>query len=493
MPHVCMVVEGAYPYITGGVSAWCHQLIEEIRDVDFTLLVILPSSYRGKDYKYDLPPNVREVIEIWLDIDYFGHKKGGSGQEMKELFGELKEFHYSMKLKNYGFFKNIAEMLHDNRTNPFILDDLTKSKDAIDSLFKLYLETGSSSGFMKYFWTWKSTHLPLLRTISFDLPRADMYHAVSTGFAGIMAAIAKIKYNIPFVLTEHGIYAMEREDELKNSNLIDEDQKQLWINFYHSLCRISYSFADKIITLYRGNLFIEVSNNADVDKSEIIPNGVDIDLYSSLKKIPSPGKIRVGTVVRVVPIKDVKTFIRAAGIAAKEVENAEFYIIGPQDEDPEYYEECVELVKENNLEEKIIFTGRVKMTDMYPKIDILVLTSVREAQPLVLLEGMCVGMPTIATDVGCCREMLEDLGFITTPGEPEETAEAIIRLCKNENLRHELTEKGKRMVKLNYDVKDVIKSYRDIYLKFSSWEKFQDLPAERDGGDRVPAAKTYRG
>jgi glycosyltransferase involved in cell wall biosynthesis len=92
--------------------------------------------------------------------------------------------------------------------------------------------------------------------------------------------------------------------------------------------------------------------------------------------------------------------------------------------------------------------------------------------------------------VGCCKEMLEDLGFITTPGKPEETAEAIIKLCKNENLRHELTEKGKKMVKLNYNVKDVIKSYRDIYFKFSTINDFRDLPAERDGGDRVPAAKT---
>ncbi len=490
MPHVCMVVEGAYPYITGGVSAWCHQLIEEISDVEFSLLVILPASYRDKDYKYKLPDNVTGVHEVWLDNNYFSEKLGQSTKgEREKLFDEIEKFHISMKLKNYGFFKIISEILSENEVHPFTLEDLTKSKEAVAALFDIYKETGNTTGFMKYFWSWKSTHLPLLRILNYPLPRADMYHAVSTGFAGVLSALAKLKYNIPFVLTEHGIYAMEREDELSKSDLIDDDQKQLWINFYHSLCRISYSFADKIITLYRGNLFIEVANNANVDRTEIIPNGVDIDLYSSLTKIDNGDKIVVGTVVRVVPIKDVKTFIRAAGIVAQEVPQAEFHIIGPTDEDEDYYQECVDLVAEHNLQDKIIFTGRVQMTDYYPKVDILVLTSEREAQPLVLLEGMCVGMPTIASDVGCCREMLEGLGFITTPGNHNETAEAIIKLCKNEHLREELTVKGKEMVKIKFNVRDVIESYRQIYHTFSEESKIKQL--EKDGRYRISTAKAY--
>ncbi len=331
MPHVCMVVEGAYPYITGGVSSWCHQLICEINDVDFTLLTILPASYRGKEYKYKLPENVLEVKEIWLDTDYFERKSSSKKSARIKLFEEIVNFHISMKLKNYGVFKMISEILSEKGSHPFSLEDLTRSKESVAALFDLYKETDNSTEFMKYFWTWKSTHLPMLRILNYPLPEADMYHSVSTGFAGYVSALAKLKYKIPFVLTEHGIYAMEREDELKTSQLIDDNQKQLWINFYHSLCRISYSFADKIITLYKGNQFIEVANNANIDKTEIIPNGVDIDLYSSLEKIDNGNKIIIGTVVRVVPIKDVKTFIRAAEIVSKEVPEADFHIIGPTD------------------------------------------------------------------------------------------------------------------------------------------------------------------
>ncbi len=474
MAHVCMVVEGAYPYITGGVSAWCHQLISEIKDVKFTLLVILPPSYRGKDYKYELPENVIAVKEIWLDIDYSSKDVPQKDKkEKKNFFKQILNFHISMKLKNYGFFKILSELFKGKKSVLYTLHELSKSRSSIKTLFEIYKQTASRSGFMKYFWTWKSTHLPLFRILNYDLPQADMYHAVSTGYAGFVASLAKLRYNIPFVLTEHGIYAMEREDELKRSEDIDDDQKQIWINFFHGLCRLSYSFADKIITLYRGNLYIEVANNANIDKTEIIPNGVDIDLYSSLVKEDNGEKIIVGTVVRVVPIKDVKTFISASIIAAEKVPQAEFHIIGPTDEDEEYYAECVQMVKDAKMEEKILFIGRAKMTDYYPKVDILVLTSEREAQPLVLLEGMCVGMPCVSSDVGCCKEMLENIGFITTPGSAEETAEAIVTLCLNTKLREELTVKGKEMVKIKFDVKDVLESYRQIYLKFS--EKFLEI------------------
>ncbi|MDY6933973.1 MAG: DUF3492 domain-containing protein, partial [Spirochaetota bacterium] len=135
MPHVCMVIEGAYPYITGGVSAWCHQLIEEIPDVEFSILTILPASYRGKDYKYELPDNVISIHEVWLDKNYFSEKpKFSKKDERKKIFNEIVNFHVSMKLKNYGFFKIISEILSEDKGHYFTLEDLTKSKEAIAAL-----------------------------------------------------------------------------------------------------------------------------------------------------------------------------------------------------------------------------------------------------------------------------------------------------------------------------------------------------------------------
>ena len=55
-PTVCLILEGSYPYITGGVSAWVHQLILYLKDIDFVLYTISPA--KDQPRRYELPSNV---------------------------------------------------------------------------------------------------------------------------------------------------------------------------------------------------------------------------------------------------------------------------------------------------------------------------------------------------------------------------------------------------------------------------------------------------
>src|SRR5579885_2330067 len=113
----------------------------------------------------------------------------------------------------------------------------------------------------------------------------------------------------------------------------------------------------------------------------------------------------VGFVGRVVSIKDVKTFIRAIKIAQQMIPDLMSYIIGPTEEEPAYFQECCRLIELLDLEMVVHFTGSVDVQTYYSKLDVLVLTSLSEGQPLVILEGNCAGLPVITTDVGACREM----------------------------------------------------------------------------------------
>ena len=145
----------------------------------------------------------------------------------------------------------------------------------------------------------------------------------------------------------------------------------------------------------------------------------------------------VGFVVRIVPIKDVKTFIRALN-GSETVPNLEVYLVGPTEEDTEYFQECKRLVEVLDLEFVAHFTGSADVRIYYSQLDVLVLTSLSEGQPLVVLEGNYAGIPVIATDVGACRELLMgisiedralgDSEMITPVASPNETARAIIRL-----------------------------------------------------------------
>ena len=68
---ICIVAEGCYPYVVGGVSSWIHSMIKTFPDYKFVILSIVANrSLRGK-FVYELPENVLEVRELYLqDYDW---------------------------------------------------------------------------------------------------------------------------------------------------------------------------------------------------------------------------------------------------------------------------------------------------------------------------------------------------------------------------------------------------------------------------------------
>ena len=77
---ICIVAEGCYPYVVGGVSSWIHSMIKAFSDYQFIILAIVANrSCRGK-FVYELPENVSEVYELYLeDFDW----QGGEAKHLK--------------------------------------------------------------------------------------------------------------------------------------------------------------------------------------------------------------------------------------------------------------------------------------------------------------------------------------------------------------------------------------------------------------------------
>ena len=65
-----------YPYVVGGVSSWINSMIKAFPDIEFVVLAIVANrSYRGK-FVYELPENVSEVYELYLeDYDWVEQEK----------------------------------------------------------------------------------------------------------------------------------------------------------------------------------------------------------------------------------------------------------------------------------------------------------------------------------------------------------------------------------------------------------------------------------
>ena len=98
-------------------------------------------------------------------------------------------------------------------------------------------------------------------------------------------------------------------------------------------------------------------------------------------------------------------------------------------------------------------------------MDVIVLTSISEAQPLVILEANICGVPCVATDVGACSELLYgrtapdralgSSGLITPIANPEATASAIIEILSDDGRRQRMGESGIARVRKFYDEQDL--------------------------------------
>jgi glycosyltransferase involved in cell wall biosynthesis len=320
-------------------------------------------------------------------------------------------------------------------------------------------------------WSVKGMYSPFLQMFSTELPEADVYHSLSAGYAGLLASLAKIRYNKPFILSEHGIYTRERQEEIIKATWVDKVFKVVWMDFFNYISLLAYKYADVITSLFNDARKLQSDYGADYKKCVVVANGVDTDRFSV--KRDNHDDFNVGFITRVVPIKDVLTAIRAFYLVNKKDTNVKFWVMGPTDEDEEYFEQCLELTAALGLSDVVDFMGLVNIKDYMSILDVVMLSSVSEGQPLVLLEAMASGIPCIASDVGSCAEVLgmhlekkDRCGLIFEPTKYSELANLIMLLKEDESLRLRLGDNGAKRVREHYDYKDMIEKYKRLYTAF---------------------------
>ncbi len=491
MVDVCLIIEGAYPFITGGVSSWVHALITNLPQFSFAVVHLSDKPDPERKPKYTLPANVAEFREIF--IQDVGDAPAKRHQPIRpEIWQQLSDFHQSLRAGSTGHTPELQAWLASANHQGMTERDIMHSQRGWEMIADLYSRYGADKSFIDYFWTFRFTHLPIFALLEAEIPPARVYHSVSVGFGGFFGALAKLRTGRPLVLTEHGVYLREREIEIAQAEWIYSEQQQTfqlgrrldffqqwWLDMFRYMTKFAYDQADQIISITQFNTRYQLRYGADPNKIRIIPNGIDALKFSRLPRNRSKeGFFHVALVGRVVPIKDIKTFIRAIKVASQTIPTIRAYIIGPMDEDPEYYEECKQLVEMLQVGDAITFTGQANVADYFSFLDVMVLTSLSEGQPLVILEGHSAGIPVVATDVGACRELLtganpEDAalgpsGLITPADSPGETANALIRLWRDPAMRQQMGQTGRERVMRYYRQESLYAAYHSLYQHFAS-------------------------
>jgi glycosyltransferase involved in cell wall biosynthesis len=452
----CLLVEGSYPYITGGVSAWVQELIQALPAVRFALLTISPKS--GQELRYALPANVishRDIV-----VNEKRPSRGGPRGGAAAFIEKVQALHASLASHSAGGFEEIISRIPAGY-HPYA--EAVREPAAWEMIVRANADHNPVYPFSDFFWSWKSSHDMVFTILGEEMPKADLYHAVCTGYAGLAAVTAKLREGRPFLLTEHGIYHKEREMEIRRAPFVRGYQRDIWISMYAGISRLCYRHADMVIALFEQNRRIQIEMGADPDKATVIPNGIDIPRYASVVRERRPG-FHIGFVGRVVPIKDARTFILMARMLTEAIPDARFWCVGPMDEDPIYSEECRSLVESLQLSELLTFTGKADVREYYAFLDVLVLTSVREAQPLVILEAFAAGLPVVSTRVGNVPELLEhDERFLASSKDVEKLCEAVRYVHDHPVEMQALAQRNRGKVDRFYDKTRVFERYGEIY------------------------------
>ena len=490
---VCLILEGTYPFVTGGVSTWVHQLIQGMPERTFSLLHVSASREHDQQLRYELPDNVISLLECYVHdaVVHTDRCPRWRPWTARRLWDAIDAFHSLPVDLRVDAFNTMIKACAVPAKRVLNTRDLLLSGRSWRYLLQRYRKRDTTSSFIDFFWTWRAVHMPIFQILNAEIPPAKVYHLVSTGYAGLAGVVAKLRTGRPLVLSEHGIYVKERKIEINRSEWIYTEPervikartspgvlKEIWIDNFLILGKLCYEHCDQIITLFQGNQQLQLEFGAPADRLSIIPNGVQAEVFGPLRHAPRPddGVHRVGFIGRVVPIKDVKCFIKACRLCADQVPNVEFHVLGPTEEDPAYFEECQTMVQMLGMEQLITFHGQVDVTQHFPRLDVSVLTSVSEGQPLIILEAACAGVPTVATDVGSCSELLlgrtaEDRalgpsGVVTNIGRPAETGNALVMLLSDEPMRQRMIQSGLERVDRYYRQEKVIADYAAIYQRW---------------------------
>lgn len=479
---VCLIVEGGYPYVLGGVASWMDAYMRASPELRFHVISISIAA-QSRVNRYAIADNVVGITDVILDRCPDGRAPGlRSRGSIAPATRMMQATLAGVRGPNFGA---LIDLVRQTRFGRAALLDSKPAWTAMEAAYHQMLPNGP---LLDFFWSWRFLARGVLSLITTPLPTARIFHAVSTGYAGLLGAYARHTTGRPYVVTEHGIYTNERRIELAVARWIYDsgasgfgigarppELRDIWLTAFTSFSRIAYEHADAITTQYRANQQYQRLDGAPPHKLRIIPNGIDVDSYDDVRRDPAPRPPTVLMIGRIVPIKDIRTFIMAVAHLRTLVPDVIAILIGPEEEDPIYAADCRALVDQLGIAASVRFLGRVPDVKAYlGAADVLALTSISEAQPIALLEAAATGLPAVTTDVGSCREIIEGFaddpvigrgGFVVEACNPKAVAEALAAILRDGAMRAEMGQVMRRRIPSLYHKNRIKGLYDALYAE----------------------------
>ena len=217
---ICLIVEGCYPHVSGGVSSWIDWLMRSLGQHSFAVVSIVMGRELRRQ-RYEFPDNLVHFSELALESKTSARpvqilsEWPANGEELAQQMIGL------ARGGGLAEFARIAEIVNERGAS--CRSVIFWSRGCRSRLVRrMYEAIMPHASFIQFFWAWRSLFGGLFSVLKFELPRANAYHAVSTGYAGLLAARAALQTGRPAMVTEHGIYVNERRIDILMADWISD-------------------------------------------------------------------------------------------------------------------------------------------------------------------------------------------------------------------------------------------------------------------------------
>jgi glycosyltransferase involved in cell wall biosynthesis len=306
--------------------------------------------------------------------------------------------------------------------------------------------------------------------------RPDIIHFVHGFFAPLVTCLNRKIRSKPIVWTIQNVPSYEDKlDYFRRIKPLHSFLEPIYLNvadiYGHLALRMSKY--DVLICVSRSTADAVHARNVPRNKIKIIPNGVDIELFTPKSKsnTEEPGVAEYGplilTVAGITPTKGLHCLLESAIKVVEEYPSTLFLIIGPvRSED--YYLSLKRMIKKNNLKENvkiILGVDQCKMNMYYSLCDVYAQPSTQEGFCMTVLEAMASGKAVVGTKTGAIPELIRESrgGLLVDPGSPNQLSEALLELLKDDERRKKMGRRGHKYVAENYSWKKIAEETLALY------------------------------
>jgi glycosyltransferase involved in cell wall biosynthesis len=193
-----------------------------------------------------------------------------------------------------------------------------------------------------------------------------------------------------------------------------------------------------------------------------VPVGAVAGRARAARRQRRASRFRIGMVARLEAHKDQPTLVRAAGVLGKRGLDCEVWLIG---EGSRRFE-LEQLIAAEGLCDRVRLLGmRRDVPELLGQLDLFTFaTTPDEGQGIALVEAMAAGVPVVASEVGACREVLDDgaLGLLVPPRDPAALADAIERVREEPAAAAARAERARRKAFEAFDVERMAAAYAEV-------------------------------